>query len=81
MANEYPVPTTEELDAMFEELTNWTRWGADDEQGTLHFLTDERRAAAAGQVSSGQSISLAHSTAPPGLPRLSTCTSRSTWAP
>ena len=60
MASEYPVPTTEELDALFEELKNWTRWGPDDERGTLHFLTDERRAAAAGLVVTGQSISLAH---------------------
>ncbi len=68
MASEYPVPTTEELDAMFEELTNWTRWGADDERGTLHFLTDERRAAAASLVSSGQSISLAHDLATEPMP-------------
>ena len=68
MASEYSVPTTEELDALFEELTNWTRWGADDERGTLHFLTDERRAAAVGQVSSGQSISLAHDLATEPMP-------------
>ena len=50
------------------ELTNWTRWGPDDERGTLHFLTDERRAAAAGLVSSGQSISLAHDLATEPMP-------------
>ncbi len=60
MASTYPVPTTEELDAMFEALTNWTRWGADDELGTLHLLTDERRATAAGLVSTGESVSLSH---------------------
>jgi len=60
MASEYPVPTTEELDALFADLSNWTRWGADDELGTLHFLTEERRAAAAGLVSTGQAVSLAH---------------------
>ena len=46
MAREYPVPTTAELDALFEALKNWGRWGDDDERGTLAFLTDERRAAA-----------------------------------
>jgi kynurenine formamidase len=68
MASEYPVPTTEELDALFEELSNWTRWGPDDERGTLHFLTDERRAAAAALVVAGQSISLAHDLATEPMP-------------
>lgn len=60
MASEFSVPTTEDLDGLFDQLSNWTRWAAGDELGTLHFLTDDRRAAAAGLVSSGESISLAH---------------------
>jgi len=54
------VPSTEELDAMFESLKNWGRWGADDQRGTLNHLTDERRAAAAALVVTGESVSLAH---------------------
>ena len=68
MATEYPVPTTEALDALFEGLTNWGRWGVDDQRGTLNFLTDECRAAAAGLVLSGQSISLAHDLATQPMP-------------
>jgi len=68
MASAYPVPTTEELDSMFEGLSNWTRWGADDEFGTLNFLTDERRAAAAGLVSTGRAVSLAHDLATEPMP-------------
>ena len=68
MASEYAVPTTEELDALFEELSNWTRWGPDDERGTLHFLTDERRSSAAALVSTGQSMSLAHDLATEPMP-------------
>jgi kynurenine formamidase len=60
MATDYEVPTTAELDALYEQLKNWGRWGADDQRGALNHLTDERRAAAAGLVRSGQSISLAH---------------------
>jgi kynurenine formamidase len=60
MASEFPVPTTDELDALFVDLTNWTRWGAEDELGTLHFLTEERRTAAAGLVSTGRTVSLSH---------------------
>jgi kynurenine formamidase len=60
MASAPPVPTTAELDRMYDELKNWGRWGAGDERGALNHLTDERRAAAAGVVRSGEAISLAH---------------------
>ena len=29
----------EEFDAMFQELNNWGRWGADDELGTMNLIT------------------------------------------
>jgi kynurenine formamidase len=60
MARHYDVPTTEDLDAMYEALKNWGRWGVDDQRGALNHLTDERRAAAAAVVRTGESISLAH---------------------
>ena len=60
MSAEFEVPTTEDLDAMYESLKNWGRWGVDDQRGALNHLTDERRAAAAGLVRSGQATSLAH---------------------
>ena len=53
---------------MYESLKNWGRWGADDQRGTLNHLTDARRAAAAGLVRSGESISLAHDLATEPLP-------------
>ena len=68
MASEYPVPTTEELDALFDALSNWGRWGPDDELGTLNHLTDGRRAAAAGLVRTGQVVSLAHDLATEPMP-------------
>jgi kynurenine formamidase len=60
MARQYDVPTTDTLDAMYESLKNWSRWGVDDQRGTLNHLTDERRVVAAGLVRSGESVSLAH---------------------
>jgi kynurenine formamidase len=60
MASAPAVPTTAELDRMYDELSNWGRWGAADERGALNHLTDDRRAAAAGTVRSGESMSLAH---------------------
>ena len=53
---------------MYESLKNWGRWGADDQRGTLNHLTDARRAAAAGLVRTGESISLAHDLATEPLP-------------
>src|ERR1700728_3638532 len=68
MARAYGVPSTEELDEMYESLKNWGRWGADDQRGTLNHLSDQRRAAAAGLVRTGESISLAHDLATEPLP-------------
>jgi kynurenine formamidase len=43
---------------LFERVSNWGRWGEDDERGALNFLTPERVAAAAGLVASGETVSL-----------------------
>jgi kynurenine formamidase len=68
MSAHYDVPVTESLDAMYEDLKNWGRWGSDDERGTLNHLTDERRAAAGALVRAGVSISLAHDLGVDGSP-------------
>ena len=41
------------------ELSNWGRWGADDEIGTLNLITREKRREAAALVTEGISVSLA----------------------
>lgn len=50
-------------EAQFEEwmdtLSNWGRWGADDEIGTLNLITPEKRLEAASMVRSGVTVSLA----------------------
>jgi kynurenine formamidase len=43
----------------YRDCSNWARWGADDELGTLHFLTPTVRAQAMASVRTGTSISLA----------------------
>lgn len=60
MSRDWPVPTTGELDEMYRSLSNWQRWGPDDQRGTLNFITPERRQAAAGCVRRGITVSLAH---------------------
>ncbi len=52
-------PTTDELDAAFERLKNWGRWGSDDQRGALNHLLPEHRATAARLVELGEVVSLA----------------------
>ena len=48
-----------EMRALFDRVSNWGRWGNDDERGTLNYLTVERVAAAAKLVTKGRQISCA----------------------
>mgnify|MGYP001361835031 FL=1 len=43
-----------------EELSNWGRWGPEDELGQANFITREKRVQAAGLVREGITVSLAH---------------------
>ena len=47
-----------DFQALFDALSNWGRWGPDDERGTLHLLTPERVASAARLVRDGRSVTL-----------------------
>jgi kynurenine formamidase len=46
-----------DIDPYFDSLSNWGRWGADDQAGTLNLLTPERLVDAAGLVREGVAIS------------------------
>jgi len=52
-------PTVEEYGAYKERFSNWGRWGAADQLGTLNFITDDVRRAAATLVREGRPVSLA----------------------
>ena len=47
-----------DFEGLFQALSNWGRWGPDDERGTLHLLTSERVAAATRLIREGTSVSL-----------------------
>ena len=49
---------SEEIEALRERVSNWGRWGPDDELGTLNYITPEKRRAAAGLVRKGATFSL-----------------------
>ena len=46
------------LDRWMQELSNWSRWGKDDQMGTVNLITPAKRKAAAALVKDGYSVSL-----------------------
>jgi kynurenine formamidase len=48
-----------QFDELFKQVSNWGRWGKDDQLGTLNLITPERRREAAKLVREGVSVSLA----------------------
>ena len=51
--------TKAQYDRWKTELSNWGRWGRDDEIGTMNLITPEKRREAAALVNEGFSVSLA----------------------
>jgi kynurenine formamidase len=47
-----------EFRELFERVSNWGRWGPDDERGALNYLTPERAAAATDLARDGRTVSL-----------------------
>ena len=55
--------SADEFRQLFDRVSNWGRWGADDERGALNYLTPALVAAAADlAVPGGRSASVAPST-------------------
>ncbi len=48
----------QQFDGLFREVSNWGKWGEDDERGALHLLTSARVAAAARLVHDGVTVTL-----------------------
>jgi len=53
-----PPMTEAEFDQLFNDVSNWGRWGEADERGTLNYLTPEHVRRSALLVQSGRSVSL-----------------------
>jgi kynurenine formamidase len=51
------IPTERDVVKMLETLSNWGRWGADDQLGTMNFITPKERLRAASLVRDGVSVS------------------------
>src|ERR1700756_4769357 len=52
--------TKADIDGMMTSLSNWGRWGKDDQRGALNLITPEKRRRAAALVQEGVPIPLAH---------------------
>jgi kynurenine formamidase len=52
--------TASDVDRWMMELSNWGRWGKDDQLGTLNLITPTKRREAAALVKEGFSVSMAH---------------------
>ena len=49
--------TKEDVDRWMTELSNWGKWGKDDQAGTINLITPAKRKAAAALVKEGVSVS------------------------
>ena len=54
--------TKEDIDRWMMELSNWGRWGKDDQLGAINLITQAKRKQAAALVREGTSVSLARDT-------------------
>jgi len=60
VGSERPRTTKADVEQWMKELSNWGRWGANDQMGTVNLITPAKRKEAAGLVKVGLSVSLAH---------------------
>jgi kynurenine formamidase len=59
-AQEKHKMTKEDVDRWMTELSNWGRWGKDDQLGTLNLITPQKRKQALKLVKDGVPVSLEH---------------------
>lgn len=57
---DHRINSEADFERAMEELSNWGRWGADDELGASNLITPAKRVAAASLVTEGITVSLAH---------------------
>ena len=59
VAHAQPTTTKADVDRWMETLSNWGRWGADDQLGTINLITPQSRLQAIKLVKKGISVSMA----------------------
>lgn len=56
------IDSDEAIEVILPDITNWNRWGPDDEIGTLNFITPEKITKASTLIKKGITVSLARQT-------------------
>lgn len=56
------VKSDADIEKLLPRLSNWGKWGKDDELGTLNYLDDKKRAAGARLIKTGKTVVLARQT-------------------
>lgn len=64
MTNPKDCWTKPEIEETFRQVSNWGRWGVDDEKGTLNLITPEKVRAAIGTVRRGRALSIGRDLSP-----------------
>src|SRR6266850_3955805 len=54
------IATESDFQRAMKDVSNWGRWGKDDEMGSSNLITPAKRKQAAALVKEGVSVSLAH---------------------
>ena len=55
-----PMASADDFKRAMQDVSNWNRWGADDELGAANLITPAKRKQAAGLVKEGLAVSMAH---------------------
>lgn len=55
-----PGATKEQFERWMKELSNWGRWGKDDQLGAVNLITQKKRKQALGLAKTGTTVSLGH---------------------
>ncbi len=57
-------PIDPEVEGLLSSLSNWGRWGAEDQRGTLNHITAQTRQSALAAVRTGETVSLSRDISP-----------------
>jgi kynurenine formamidase len=53
------IQTDDDIDRLLPQITNWGRWGKQDQLGTVNFITARQRLKAIASIKKGRTVSLA----------------------
>jgi len=56
------ITSDEDVRSILPEISNWSRWGVDDQKGTLNYITPDKILQASQLIKSGNTVSLARQT-------------------